>query len=167
MKRNVMAGLLMTCMSAAVLAQSAGTMDKGKASGSMKKMTDETTYTGCLEKGSAARTFVLTHANRVDSMPHDAMQHDSMKNESTKTGSMKDDAMKDDAMKKDATAHETMSHDMMTATVNLTGSAIDLNKHVGHKVTVSGLADAMAKDVTMTSPAVTVKALKMVAKSCS
>ncbi len=159
MKCNVMAGVLMTCMSAAVLAQSAGTMDKGKASGSMNKMSDETTYTGCLEKGNAARTFVLTHANRADSM-----QHDSMKSESMKTASMKDDAMKKDAM-----AHETMSHDMMMmASVSLTGSAVDLNKHVGHKVTVSGLSDAMAKDATgMTSPTLTVKTLKMVAKSCS
>ena len=154
MKRNVMAGLLMTCMSSAVLAQSAGTMDKGKASGSMNKMSDETTYTGCLEKGSAARTFVLTHANRADSM-----QHNSMKSESTKTASMKKDAM----------GHETMSPDMMMmASVSLTGSAVDLNKHVGHKVTVSGSSDAMAKDATgMTSPTLTVKTLKMVAKSCS
>lgn len=162
MKRNMMAGLLMTCMSAAVLAQSAETMDKGKASGSMNKMSDETTYTGCLEKGSAARTFVLTHANQADSM-----QHDSMRNEPTKTASMKDGAMKDDAMKKDAMAKETMSHDM-TPTVNLASSGVDLNKHVGHKVTVSGSADAMGKDATgMTSPTLTVKTLKMVAKSCS
>jgi pentapeptide MXKDX repeat protein len=163
MKRSVMTGLLMACLSAAVAAQSAGTMDKGKASGSMHKMTDETTYTGCLEKGSAARTFVLTHASRAD-----AMQHDSMKSESTKTPSMKDDAMKDDAMKKDAMAKETMNHDMMTSTVSLASSAVNLNKHVGHKVTVSGSADAMGKDATgMMSPTLTVKTLKMVAKSCS
>jgi pentapeptide MXKDX repeat protein len=163
MKRNVMVGLLMTCMSAAVLAQSAGTMDKGKASGSMKKMSDETAYTGCLEKGSAARTFVLTHANRADSMQHDSMKNDSMKNDSTKAASMKDDAMKKDAM-----AKETMNHDMMTPTVNLASSAVDLNKHVGHKVTVIGSADAMGKDATgMMSPTLTVKTLKMVAKSCS
>jgi len=153
MKRNVMAGLLMTCMSAAVLAQSAGTMDKGKASGSMNKMSDETTYTGCLEKGNAARTFVLTHANRADSMQHDSMQHDSMK---------------DDAMKKDAMAKETMNHDMMTSTVNLASSKVDLNKHVGHKVTVSGSDDAMGRgEAGMMSPTFTVKTLKMVAKSCS
>jgi len=148
MKRNVMAGLLMTWMSAAVLAQSAGTMDKGKASGSMNKMSDETTYTGCLEKGNAARTFVLTHANRADSMQHDSM--------------------KDDAMKKDAMAKETMNHDMMTSTVNLASSKVDLNKHVGHKVTVSGSDDAMGKgEAGMMSPTFTVKTLKMVAKSCS
>jgi hypothetical protein len=167
MKRSVMTGMLMACLSAVVAAQSAGTMDKGKASGSMHKMTDETTYTGCLEKGSAARTFVLTHANRADSM-----QHDSMKNEATKTASMRDGAMqnaamKDDAMKKDAMAKETTT-DMMTPTVNLASSAVDLNKHVGHKVTVSGSADLMGKDASgMTSPTLTVKTLKTVAKSCS
>jgi hypothetical protein len=75
-------------------------------------------------------------------------------------------AMQKETMKKDTMGKDAMAHDTMTpATLTLTGKAVDLSKHVGHKVTVTGSAgpDAMEKGMS----AFTVKSLKMVASSCS
>jgi hypothetical protein len=108
----------------------------------------EATYTGCIAAGTAAGTFMLTHV---------AAEH------------MGKDAMKKDTMSKDA---------MAATTLTLASSSVDLSKHVGHKVSVTGSAahgkmgamdkDTMAKDSTMKdASAFTVKSLKMIAASCS
>src|SRR5260221_7223467 len=68
----------------------------------------DATYTGCIAAGTAAGTFMLTHV-ADDHMGKDAM---------------KKDAMKNDAMKKD--------------TMALTSASVDLGKHLGHKVSVTG-----------------------------
>jgi len=106
-------------------------------------------YTGCVEAGSAAGTFMLTHVATADHMGKDMM-------------------------KKDAMAKDDMSHaSMAPATLTLTGSSVDLRKHIGHKVTVTGsLAhdkmDAMQKGtMDKATSAFTVKSLKMVAATCS
>jgi hypothetical protein len=63
---------------------------------------------------------------------------------------------------------DSMSRDAMApSTWALARSAVDLSKHLGHKVTVTGSPaqgkmDAMGKGV----PAFTVTSLKMVAASC-
>ena len=70
----------------------------------------------------------------------------------------------DDHMGKDTVAPTTFS---------LSSAAVDLSKHVGHKVSVTGSSahgktDAMEKDtMAKGTPAFTVKSLKMVAASCS
>jgi hypothetical protein len=84
------------------------------------------------------------------------------------------DRMSKDAMNKDTMNDDPMRKDAMApSAVSLTSSSIDLNKHVGHKVSVTGSA-AHAKMDTMESDAMrnatspfTVKSLKMVAASCS
>jgi hypothetical protein len=138
MKRSVMSAVLAAAWSVAVAAQTGGTMDKSQR---MDKMPTQVTYIGCLEAGSAAGTFTLTHADR----------------------------MGNDAMKKDAMAKGAMSHDMMASTrLHLASSSVDLSKNVGRKVSVTGSASAMHKDEAgMNASTFTVKTLKRVAASCS
>ena len=141
MKRKVMSAVFAVAWSVAVVAYSGGTMDKSQSMGKMDKMTTQATYIGCLEAGSAAGTFSLTHADR----------------------------MANDSMKKDAMAKGAMSHDMMEPTsLNLASSSVDLSKHVGRTVSVTGLVSAMHKDAAgMNASTFTVKTLKIVAASCS
>jgi pentapeptide MXKDX repeat protein len=126
-------------------AANAGTMDKM----AMK----DATYTGCVEAGGAPSSFMLTHLAADDHMGTDAMKKDTLKK----------DTMAKDGMSKDAMAPTTWS---------LASSSVDLSKHVGHKVTVTGspaqsTMDAMGKDLMgKSAPVFTVTALKMVAASC-
>ena len=135
---------------AAVLPVAVGAQSGTMAKGDkMDKMKmKDATYTGCIAAGTAAGAFVLTHA--VD-------------------GHMGKDAMKKNTMAKDTMAATTMA---------LTSASVDLGKHLGHKVSVTGTAahgkmdamgkDTMAKDaIAKDGPAFTVKSLKMVAASCS
>src|SRR6266850_1252462 len=122
-----------------------GTTAKGDKMDNMEMK--DAAYTGCIEVGSTAGTFTLTH--------------------------VADDHMAKDAMKKD-----TMGKDTMATTLTLTSASVDLSKHLGHKVSVTGSAahgkmdamgkDTMAKDgMAKDASAFTVKSLKMVAASCS
>src|SRR5882672_8376087 len=129
---------------AIVLPVVAGAQSSTTAKGDkMDKMEmKDATYTGCIEVGSTAGTFTLTH--------------------------VVDDHMAKDAMEKDT----------MATTLTLTSASVDLSKHLGHKVSVTGPAahgkmdamgkDTMAKDgMAKDASAFTVKSLKMVAASCS
>ena len=107
-------------------------------------MAKEKTYTGCVAAGEMAGTYTLTHA-------------------------MAEMAMGGDAMKKD-----TMGKDSMAKPMAIVSKSIDLAKHVGHKVSVTGpdSAVAMGKDTmgkdTMGKgmPAWSVTSLKMVSATC-
>ena len=91
----------------------------------------DATHTGCIEAGSTKGTFTLMVAA--------------------------DMAM----MKKDSTTKDTPTKDAMTpTTMSLTSASVDLSKHLGHKVSVTGSHD------NATAP-FAVKTLKMVAASCS
>ena len=127
-----------------------GTTAKGDKMDKMEMK--DATYTGCIEVGSTAGTFTLTH--------------------------VADDHMAKDAMKKDTMKKNTMGKDTMATTLTLTSASVDLSKHLGHKVSVTGSAahgkmdamgkDTMAKDgMAKDASAFTVKSLKMVAASCS
>ena len=139
--------LVAAVSSVAVGAQSAGTMAKGDKMDKREMM--GANYAGCIEAGSAAGTFTLTHVATADHMGKDMM--------------------KKDAMAKDGMSHESMA----PTTLTLTGSSVDLSKHLGHKVSVTGsLAheqmEAMEKDPMSTSTsAFTVKSLKMISATCS
>jgi hypothetical protein len=105
------------------------------------------TYTGCLESVNHGASFLLTKVHDTEPMQGDmAMKHHD------------DAAMKGDGGEKmDA---------MATKSFALAGAGLE--KHVGHKVSVTGsLSDgsmgAMRQDVST----LTVKTLKMIAKSCS
>ena len=110
-----------------------------------KPMSKEKTYTGCIAAGEMAGTFTLNHP--MAEMP-----------------------MGGDAMKKD-----TMGKDSMAKPMMIESKTIDLAKHVGHKVSVTGpdsvmamgKPDAMGKDnMGKGMPAWSVTSLKMVAATC-
>jgi len=143
--------LIAAMLSVTVAAQSGGTSANG---GTMDTMAmKDTTYTGCVEAGSAPTRFMLTHLAADDHMGKDAM----------KKGTMKEETMAKDGMSKDTMAPTTWS---------LASSSVDLSKHVGHKVTVTGSPaqrkmDAMGKDAMgKSAPVFNVTNLKMVAASC-
>lgn len=154
--------LVAAVSSVAVGAQSGGTMAKGDKMDKREMM--GANYAGCIEAGSAAGTFTLTHVATADHMGKDMMKKDAAAK----------DTMAQDTMAKDAMAKDGMSHESMApTTLTLTGSSVDLSKHVGHKVSVTGsLAhekmDAMEKDTMSKSTSTfTVKSLKMIAATCS
>jgi len=133
-------------------AQSGGTMTPGDKMDKIEMK--DTSYTGCIEAGTAADTLTLTHLATAD-----------------RTGK---DMMKKDAMKNDTLAKESMSHDSMAPTaLTLTGSSLDLRRHVGHRVTVIGsLAhdkmDPMEKGtMDKAKSTFTVKSVKLIAATCS
>jgi hypothetical protein len=123
---------------AVVLAVSAvaGAQER-KMNDKMDKMKPDTSYTGCIER-SPDGAFTLNHAMTSSGM--------------TKT-----------SMAKDTMAHDSMMKDAMPSTLGLASTSVDLAKHVGHKVTVKGVAgDTMGGMATFN-----VKSLKMVGSSCS
>ena len=144
--------LIAVVVSVTAIAQSGGPMARGDKMDKMEMK--DTTHIGCIEAGSAPGTFMLTHLTADDHMGKDTM--------------------KKGAMKKDTMAYDTMGKDTMAPpTFSLSSASVDLSKHVGHKVSVSGSSaqgkmDAMEKDtMAKGTSAFTVKSLKMVAASCS
>ena len=136
------------------------TMAKGDSMAMAKS--GPTSYTGCVEAGSTAGSYILTHfsadmAMGAGSMGKDAVKADAMKKDAMAKDPMKTDTMAKDGMKKDAMKDGTMKDAMMSEHLMLTSKA-SLAPHVGHKVTVSGKgADKMSFAVS---------AVKMVASSC-
>lgn len=117
-----------------------------------KPMGKDKTYTGCIAAGDVAGSYTLTHVTAEMAMGH---------------GEIKKDATGKDTMGKDATAHS----------MAISSTSVDLAKHVGHKVSVTGpdngmgmamgKGDTMAKDTTGKSKADwSVTSLKMVAATC-
>jgi pentapeptide MXKDX repeat protein len=152
--------MVAVALSVGVRAQSGGAMAKDDK---MDKM-ETKTYTGCVAAGADTGTFTLTHVMADDHMGKDAMKKDAMKKDTMSNDTMSKDAMKKDSMGKDNMAHDTMTSTTMT----VSSKSVDLAKHIGHKVTVTGSSgpdkmDAMGKNMS----AFTVKSLKMVSASCS
>ena len=137
--------MIALALSVSVRAQSGGGMAQDDKMGKMDNMDGKArTYTGCLAAGTEAGTFTLTHASADDHMGKDAMKNDAMKS----------DPMKSDPVKNDA--------------LIVSSKSVDLSKHVGHKVTVTGSSAADKMDATAKSMSgFTVKSLKMVSTSCS
>jgi hypothetical protein len=148
-------------VTAAVGAQSASTMQQ-PAKGNTMSMT----YTGCVESVNQGAAFLLTRVDGAssESMHGDmAMKHDDM-------------AMKRDDMAMKGDAAKTMPHEQMpmagetmapmSKSLALTGS--NLGKHVGQKVSVTGsLSDGSMGAMHQDMSTLTVKTLKVIAKSCS
>ena len=112
------------------------------AAGQSKPMPAEKTMLGCIEK-SESGALTLTHA-----MPADDMKNSSIAK---------------DSMSKDSMSKDSMTKDMMMSAVALSSKKVDLSKHVGHKVSLKGVAG----DVTNGTTSFTVDSLKMIAASCS
>ena len=131
-----------------------------------KPMGKDKTYTGCIAAGDMAGSYTLTHVTAEMAMGH---------------GEMKKDTMGKDTMGKDTMGKDAKPHSMAIAS-----TSIDLAKHVGHKVSVTGpdngmgmamghgdmKKDTMGKDTmgkgTMGKgmAAWSVTSLKMVAATC-
>jgi hypothetical protein len=137
--KNVMCGgfvAVVLTMSPVVGAQDHKMDDK------MNKMKSEMSYTGCIER-SPDGGFTLGHAMASSATTKESMARDSMA--------------------KDSMAHDSMMKDAMASTLGLASTSVDLPKHVGHKVTVKGVAgDTMGGMATFN-----VKSIKMVGASCS
>lgn len=140
-----------TILAVAAMSHVAGAQDKMAKPMGMAK---EKTYTGCIAAGQMAGTYTLTNA-------------------------MAEMAMGGDAMKKDTMGKDTMGKDSMAKPMAIESKSIDLAKHVGHKVSVTGPDSAMAmgkasmgKDTmgkdTMGKgmPAWSVTSLKMISATC-
>ena len=149
---SILATAVMTTWTG-VAAQSGSSMSQdNKMDGSAKMGGMDATYAGCIEAAGAGK-FTLAHAVAAT----DAMGANSMKEPSTKN----DMAM--ETMKKDS---------MMSTTLTLSSTAVDLSKHVGQKVSVTGsMAPKMVPmdlGVMAKEPAAfTVKSLRTVSGSCS
>ena len=157
-RRFSSAALMSFALVGSVWAQSNGAMRNGKSMnhemdgmGAMK-----TTYIGCVVSVNHDAKFVLTQVTA------DAGMKPAMKKQDAKMAAMKHDDMKHDEMK-----HDEMksSEDMMVpATFALKAESVDLRKHVGHKVSVTG-SRVESENGTMT-PTFAVASLKVVGKSC-
>ena len=137
--KNVMCGgfvAVVLTMSPVVGAQDHKMDDK------MNKMKSEMSYTGCIER-SPDGGFTLGHAMASSSTTKKSMAKESMA--------------------KDSMPHDSMMKDAMASTLGLASTSVDLARHVGHKVTVKGVAgDTMGGSATFN-----VKSIKMVGSSCS
>jgi len=152
--KNVMCGGFV----AVVLATSAvaGAQDH-KMDDKMAKMKSEMSYTGCVER-TPDGGFTLGHAMASSAATKKSMARDSMAKES-----MAKDGMAKNSMSHDSMSHDSMMKDSTASTLGLAGMSVDLAKHVGHKVTVTGEAgDTMGGLATFN-----VKSIKMVGSSCS
>ncbi len=142
-------------VTAAASAQSASTM-KQPAKGDTMSMT----YTGCVESVNHGAAFLLTKVDggSSESMHGDmAMKHDDM--------AMKSDSAKTMPHEQMPMAGEKMAP-MSSKSFALTGS--NLGKHVGQKVSVTGsLSDGSMSAMHGDVSTLTVKTLKVIAKSCS
>lgn len=144
-------------VTAAVGAQSANAMGRPSKGDTMSM-----TYTGCVQSVNHGSAFLLT---KVDDMGAESMHGDTtMKHHD-------DMAMKGDATKTMQHEQTPMTEQKMDAMPSksfaLTGSA-NLSKHVGHKVSVTGsLSDGAMGTMRQDVSTLTIKTLKVIAKSCS
>ena len=147
---SILAAALMTTWMG-VAAQSGTAMSQDKKMDAVAKMGGmDATYTGCIEAAGAGK-FTLAHAI----VATDAMGANSMKEPSTK----KEMAM--DTMKKDS---------MMSSTLTLSSTAVDLSKHVGQQVSVTGSLEPTMRSMDQgpkEPAAFTVKSLRTASGSCS
>ena len=151
-------------VTAAVAAQSAKAMHQPSKGDAMSM-----TYTGCVESVNHGAAFLLT---QIDSGGAESMHGDeTMKHHD-------DMAMKHDEMATKSRAAATMQHaqtpmadekmDAMPSKSFALAGSTDLRKHVGQKVSVTGsLSDGSMGTMRQDLSTLTVKTLKVIAKSCS
>ena len=139
MKNVLCCGFVSAVLAISVAAGAQDKMDKMDKMGGMKP---ETSYTGCVER-SPEGALTLAHAAAEGAMGKKSMSKDSMAN--------------------DAMAHDSMMKDGMAPSLGLSSTSVDLGQHIGQKVTVKGVEGDKMNGMA----SFTVKAIKVVAKSCS
>lgn len=144
-------------VTAAVGAQSTKAMGKPSQGDKMSM-----TYTGCVESVNHGGTFLLT---KVDSVGAESMHGDmAMKHDDEMA--MKGDAAK--AMPREQTPMVDDKMDTMPSKSFVLAGSGNLSKHVGQKVSVTGsLSDGPMGTLRQDVSTLTVKTLKVIAKSCS
>ena len=157
MRTNWLVAGAVVAISVTVVAgvQSPNAMGKPSKGGAMS-----VTYQGCVESVNHGGAFLLTKVAVPESMHGDmAMKHHddrAMKSDAAKMMNRDQTPMADDKM-------DTMPSQSFT----LAGSA-NLSKHVGHKVSVTGsLSDGPIGTMRQDGSTLTIKTLKVIAKSCS
>lgn len=127
----------LSVLALAVLIQATPAQAQGGAMAKPMPMAKEKVYTGCVAAGAMAGSFTLTNAAEETPMGAGAMGKEAMGK----------DAMGKGAMGKDAMGKMSAPHAMSVAS-----TAVDLSKHVGHKVSVTIVETGMAKPDTMAKP---------------
>ena len=146
MNRTIISACIAFALTAAI-----GAQDKRMSMEKMDHMVTEKAYSGCVESSNTG-SYTLTHSMVADAK-NSMKTADSMKKD--------DPMMKTDSMKKDdAMAHDTMAPESLALSA---AAGVNLRKHVGHKVTVTGTDG----DSTNGMATFTVKSVKMIAGSCS
>ena len=166
MRMNWVLGTAVVAMSvtAAVGAQSAKAMHEPSKGGTMSM-----TYTGCVESVNHGAAFLLT---KVDSGGAESMHADkTMKHHDDMAMKHDDVAMKSDAAKPMQDEQTRVADEKMDAMSSksfaLSGST-NLGKHVGQKVSVTGsLSDGSMGTMRQNLSTLTIKTLKVIAKSCT
>jgi hypothetical protein len=149
------ASLVSVVLVGSVWAQSNGaTPDNHSMKHEMDSMAAmKATYVGCVESVNHGARFILTQVTAAAMKP--AMkQHDS-KMEDVKPNDMKRDEMK---------AGEEGAAMMAPVTFALKAGSVDLRKHVGNKVSVTG--SRVEGDGADMTPTFAIASLKVVARSC-
>ena len=159
------ASLVSVALATTVGAQSNANRDRHAIDNGMAAMNGNTSYVGCIESVNHNARFILTH------VADGAAMNTTMKTSDSKMAPMKQDDMKDmkhDEMKdmkhEDMKSGDEATDMMVPATLALKATTVDLRKHVGQKVSLTGMrTEGGGADMT---PALAVTALKVVAKSC-
>ena len=167
----------LSALALVALIQTTPMQAQGGAMAKPMPMAKEKIYTGCVATGAMAGRFTLTHAAEETPMA---------------AGAMSKDTMGKDTMGKDTMGKDTMGKMAASHMLSIASTAVDLSKHVGHKVSVTvaemgmtkpdGMAkpdsmakpdamtrDGMAKPGAMAAPAavMSVSSLRMVAATCT
>lgn len=137
MKSNWMLSAAIAVMAVAA----AGAQSMKDMSKPAKHDTMKTTYTGCVETANHEGTFLLTKVTHGDM----AMKHDDM------------------AMKADADG----KMDAMPQKPFVLAGSTDLKTHVGQKVSITGTLSTNSMGPMPDHSTLTIRTLKVVAKSCS
>lgn len=155
MKNIVFGGCMVLALAAGVSAQ--GMMKPENAGG---RGGTATTLSGCVERTSEGG-FQLTHVTPVKGKGAAPKTGKAMKDGGSEAMSH-DDMPMPDTMKDKGMAHDAMSGDGMWASpLTLSTKSVDLAKHLGQRVSVSGSSSGMSD-----MPSFAVTSIKTVAKSC-
>lgn len=136
-----------------MLAMATGALAQTSMSAAPMAMTDEKSYTGCIQPGGMAGSFILAHAV-LQPAGGEAMKG--------KTDMKAGDMSRDTGSAMASTKRDAKGKGDGSLTLSLSSTMIDFRKHVGHKVTVTGTDDAMGS----ATHAFKVSTLKMIAARC-
>lgn len=154
--------MLVGCVATLAATVAVGAQGAASGMGPKNQMDMTKTYVGCLARNADGHFTLANASAEMKSDKPMAKGKDTMGKDSM--GTMSKDAMGKDTMGKDTMGKDSMGKDaMMSLTLGLSSAKVDLSKHVGHQVSVTG-SDAQPMG---TMAMFTVTSLKMVSSSCA